>query len=362
MNQRKTSICAFVPYAINTSPSQRFRVEQWRPLLAEKNIFIDFYPFADKSLTRLLRSPGQYVDKLLSCSEAFFRRLIETISVKCYDIFFIHRTACIIGPAFIERLLRQFYRKPVIFDFDDAIYLLHTSAANLMWGWLKFPGKTRVICQMSDLIIVGNNYLARYARQFNSLTTVIPSSVDTCKFFPIQRRQKGRIVIGWTGSSTSQTHLEEFKQVLLRVCSLPNVEFRVHSDRQPNLPGIPFVWRPWSPNNELDELSAFDIGIMPMPDDEWSRGKCSMKALLYMAMGIPVVCSPVGMNLDIIRHGENGYLADSDDSFFEYTKKLVNCSQLRQQLGFAGRQTVEESYSTKHCASLFEQIILRLLA
>src|SRR5207247_327952 len=113
-------------------------------------------------------------------------------------------------------------------------------------------------------------------------------------------------------------------------------EIRVHSDRRPELPGVPFVWRPWSPQTEVEELSHFDIGLMPMPDNSWSRGKCAFKALLCMAMGIPTVCSPVGMNCQVIQHGINGFLASTPEEWLESLQALIHDPALRQRLGAAG--------------------------
>src|SRR5439155_8350872 len=131
------------------------------------------------------------------------------------------------------------------------------------------------------------------------------------------------------------------------------VEFRVHSDRPPELPGVPFVWRPWSPQTEVEELAAFDVGIMPMPDNLWARGKCAMKALLYMAMGTPAVCSAVGANCEVIRHGENGLLARTHVDWSACLGALIDDAKLRATLGAAGRLTVERHYSAARCAADF---------
>src|SRR5262249_33616535 len=139
-----------------------------------------------------------------------------------------------------------------------------TTEANRRFGWLKFPGKTASICRMSRHVVVGNSYLAGYARRFNSSVSVIPTSVDTDLYHPSQKiRSEGRLVIGWTGSSTSQRHLEQFAPMLQALTAWPGVELHVVSDREPVLPHVPHVWRAWSPQNEIRDLARFDIGIMP---------------------------------------------------------------------------------------------------
>lgn len=353
----RIAVCGLVPYPTGTTPSQRFRIEQWQSRLAEDGIAVDLLPFAGKKLLALLPQPGHLTAKLTRIACGFARRLWHLPSVARYDAVLIHRAAAIVGPAVLERMTRLL-RRPIIFDFDDAIWKLHTAAVNRRLGWLKFPGKTATICRLSFHVVVGNEYLAEYARRHCDRVTIIPSSVDTDRFRPVPKPQtEGRVVVGWSGSSTSQTYLELFAPVVRELAALPGVELRIHSDRHPDLPGVPFVWRPWSPETEAAEIAAFDIGLMPMPDDQWSRGKCAMKALLYMAVGAVAVCSPVGANVELIRHGENGLLAATPDEWVECVRALVADADLRKRLGDAGRQTVVDGYSMTSCAARFAQVV-----
>ncbi|HKV39294.1 MAG TPA: glycosyltransferase family 4 protein, partial [Blastocatellia bacterium] len=361
-NRPAVSVCALVPYPPNTAPSQRYRIEQWLPHLNGRGIIMDLFPFADLELMELLHKPGRRLDKAGLILSACARRFgTSGFAARNYDAVVIHRGISLAGPALIETALAMLGTR-VIFDFDDAIYLLHTTDANKRFGWLKFPGKTAAICRLSNHVVVGNSYLASYARGFNRNVTVVPTSVDTARYKPAGRPSQsgkpGKVIVGWTGSSTSQTHLEMFSPMLARLTAIPNVELRVISDRQPVLPGVKHVWRPWSSSTEIEELAPFDIGIMPMPDDEWSKGKCSLKALVYMAMGIPAVCSPVGANLDIIRHGVNGMLASPDDEWIENLTALVESPDLRKTMGALGRKTVVERFSMKRSADLFADVIL----
>src|SRR5215472_245942 len=294
------SICAFVPYPRNLAPSQRFRIEQWIPHLAEYGVSVDLVPFADHQLMALLHRRNVVAKAALSAN-ALIRRLGHVARVRRYDAVLIHRSICVAGPATLERLI-AFLGRPIIFDFDDAIFELHTAEANKRLAWMKFPGKTAAICRVSAHVVAGNSYLADYARRHNSSVSIVPTSVDTERYRPPEvPKPEGRFIVGWTGSSTSQTHLESFAPVLREVTKWPSVELRVISDRTPVMPEVPFAWRRWSPANEVKDLAQFDVGIMPMPDDRWARGQCSLKALLYMSMGIPAVCSPVGTNCEIIR-------------------------------------------------------------
>lgn len=355
-------VCALVPYPPNTTPSQRFRIEQWNPYLESQGITLDFLPFFDPAFLKILPQPDMVISKSLRLIKASFRRCLESIKIRKYDAVLIHRAACLAGPAWLERII-SLLNCPIIYDFDDAIFYLDTHPANRYFGWLKFPGKTGTICRLSSHVVVGNNYLAEYARQYNKKITVIPSSVDIDAYSTRYKRElHERVVVGWTGSSTSQSHLEGFAPLLRELLQQRDVELQVISDRKPELPGVPVTWHRWSPETEISDLARFDIGIMPMPDDQWSRGKCSMKALLYMAMGIPTICSAVGMNREVIQHGENGFLATTNHEWLNCLNALIDNIALRQRLGQAGQQTVENYYSTRHCAMRFANVIREVVS
>lgn len=351
------SVCALVPYPVDTAPSQRYRIEQWAPYLDPEGIKVDLVPFVDDRLMELLHKPGHRAAKALASSARFARRCADLMKTRRHDVVLIHRAACIGGPAVLERLVALLGR-PLIYDFDDAIFELHTTEANRRFGWLKFPGKTATICRLASHVVVGNAWLADYARQYNSHVTVIPTSIDTELYKPShQNGSNGRLVVGWTGSSTSQTHLEMFAPLLRELKSRRNVELRVISNREPVLPGLEYVWRPWAAETEVADVGDFDIGIMPMPDDEWAKGKCALKALQYMAMRIPTVCSAVGANREVVQHGENGLLASNSAEWIAALELLVDDATMRERLGVMGRRTVEEKYSMRRCAGLFARVV-----
>jgi glycosyltransferase involved in cell wall biosynthesis len=353
----RISICGFVPYPLDTTPSQRFRIEQWKPHLAADGIDLDLYAFADASLMKVIHQRGRSLAKAAVLTKAFLRTAGRALRVRKYDAVFIHRAMAIVGPAVLERLVKLL-GVPIIYDFDDAIYMLHTTDANKRFGWLKFPGKTAAICRLSSHVVVGNQFLADYARQFNATVTVVPTSIDTEIYMPPSRNGSAApVVIGWTGSSTSQTYLEWFAPVLRELKQQCEFELRVVSNREPDLPDLPYVWRPWSPETEIAEIGQFDIGIMPMPDDKWSLGKCALKALQCMSLGMATVASDIGANREVIRHDVNGMLAKTDEDWLDQLKHLVNDPILRARLGAAGKQTVDDLYSTERCAARFAEVV-----
>ncbi|HRH44216.1 MAG TPA: glycosyltransferase [Pyrinomonadaceae bacterium] len=356
INKKPIKLCALMLYPHDRVPGQRYRIEQWEKYLNEEGIEIDYFSFADEKLLKTMPKNGQILAKISVIGKAFLRRFSQLSALRKYDAIFIYRAAAMVGPALIERIIKLLH-KPIIFDFDDAIFLTHTHEANKLFGWAKFAKKTDAICRLSTSVTVGNAWLAEYARKHNKNVTIIPSSVDTDFFVPMEKETRQKVIVGWTGSSTSQTHLEMYVPLLREISQKLPIELHVHSDRSPNLEDVPFVWHKWSADTEVEIISDFDIGIMPMPDDEWSQGKCSMKALLYMSLGVPTVCSDIGMNREVVSNGENGFLAKTNEDWFEAIKTLVENKGLRQKMGEKSRQTVVENYSMKKCAKLFAKVV-----
>jgi glycosyltransferase involved in cell wall biosynthesis len=346
-------VLALVPYPLGTTPSQRYRLEQWAPLLArDHGIQVEWAPFADASLARLLSRRGRLASKAWRMARATVSRWRALRRPLPHDVVVVHRAAFWAGPAWLESALSGTGR-PYVFDFDDAIWLRHTSGANALFDRLKFPGKTAALCRGAALVVTGSEYLAGYARGHASRVRVVPSSIDTDAYGLRPRPPNERVVIGWTGSGTSLTHLEAFADVLRDLLAARPVELRVVSSRPPEISGLPVAFREWTPATEVEEVRAFDIGIKPQPDEPWSRGKCAMKELQYMALGIPSVCSPVGGSLESVRHGENGFLAATPAEWRSHLLRLIDEPGLRERLGRAGRATVEERYSARASAAAF---------
>ena len=350
---------AFVPYALGTAPSQRFRLEQWQPHLRSRGIDITFSAFAPPSLLRRLYLKGQTLGKALSLAKAVLEQYRQIPLHGSFDVAIVHRSMSLVGPALLERRLRRVV--PFVYDFDDAIHLLNTSEANRAFGSLKFPEKTSAICQLARAVTVGNEYLADYARKFNHDVTVVPSSVDPDVYtLGTPRARRGQPVIGWMGSSTSQALMEPFAPLLSRIADA-GFTLRFVSDRRPSDFAFPFDWRPWSAETEVAELRDFDIGIMPLPDTEWARGKCAMKILQYMGVGVPSIGSAVGGNLEVIRDGENGFLATSADEWLEKIRRVAADHSLAKKLGNGGRETVVVRYSSEVCARRFAEVVHRVV-
>jgi glycosyltransferase involved in cell wall biosynthesis len=284
--------------------------------------------------------------KLAILGRTIVRALHAVIRSRRYDAVWVFRGLLLGGPAVIEWLLAR-TGPPIIYDFDDAIWITQTMDVNRAWAPLKFPSRTAAVCRMAAAVVVGNEHLADYARRYNHKVSIVPSTVDTDRYRPrLHEAKRGPIVVGWSGSPTTAVHLALVRTALQRLAAQWPVEVRIMGAEW-EAPGVPVVLTRWSPESELEELRSFDIGIMPLFDDAWTRGKGAMKAILYMAVGVPVVASPVGITSKIIQDDVNGLLAVSEDEWVEKLLSLARDIELRRRLGSAGRATVEREYSAR---------------
>ena len=264
-----------------------------------------------------------------------------------FDLIIVQREAFMTGSTYFERALYK-TGVPVVFDFDDAIWLMDVSDGNRKLSWLKDPGKTDRILGHMHHVIAGNEFLAEYASQHNKNVEVIPTVIDTEKYrSAVSVGHSGPIVIGWTGSRTTMGHLKASVGMLKDVQEKYGdaIEIRVISDRPLEEPGLKVVNIPWRSATEVDDLAELDIGIMPLPENDWSRGKCGFKGLQYMAMGKAVVLQDIGVNKVIVQHDVNGYLASSREEWVNRLEHLINDHDLRTRLGTAARSTIEDKWS-----------------
>lgn len=338
-------VLALMPALYDTSPSQRYRLEQWEPLLRERGVEITYEPFEDEELHAFLYKPGMIGKKLQLVTRGLGRRMSLVRRAKDYDLVYIMREAALLGPPLFEKLIHQ-QRVPIVFDFDDAVFVSYRSPSNGYLSYLKFASKTKTICRIASHVMAGNPYLADYARQVNDRVTVIPTTIDTEKYLvPQPKESSGPPVIGWTGSYSTVQHLDTLRSALKKLAERESFQLRVIGTPSYQCPPIDVEATPWRADTELQDLSAIDIGVMPLPDDKWSKGKCGLKALQFMALGIPTICSPVGVNTDIIQDDQNGFLASTEDEWVDKITRLLRSRELRQRLGQAGRATVEQKYS-----------------
>lgn len=345
------------------SPSQRFRFEQFMAPLNRHGFEFEVSNLLDSADDRVFYGGGNVVRKGIILAKGALKRLTDSRRFSEFDIVFVQREAYLLGTSVFEGLVRRSGAK-LVFDFDDSIWLMDTSAANKRWEWLKNPRKIERNIRLADLVFAGNPYLADYARQFNPNVHVVPTTIDTDVYTPAPASgDKRTVTVGWSGSVTTIRHFAFARAALMKVKERfkDGVAFQVIGDGGFKDAALGVSGRAWRPETEVHDLRGFDIGIMPLPDDDWARGKCGLKGLQYMALGIPTVMSPVGVNSEIIRHGENGFLASSDEEWLDCISRLLESAELRRRIGTAGRDTVLKRYSVNANVALYKDLLETLL-
>jgi glycosyltransferase involved in cell wall biosynthesis len=328
----------------------RFRVSQYIPFLRESGFDVTVSPFYSRDYFGFVYRPGNYFRKASGFASLTLRRINELFSMRDYDLVFLYREAIPIGPPIVERQIARL-GIPIVYDFDDAIFLPAVSEANQAVSFLKNPERVAEILSLSRHVTVGNEFLAAYARKFNPHVTVIPTAVDTNRFIPRSDADPvdGRkLVVGWIGSPTTFRYLESLKDVLAAVSARHPFTLKVSGAGRPvNFPGVDVQVVPWSMAEEVTLFNTCDIGVYPLTDDDWSRGKCGFKAIQCMACGVPVVAAAVGVNREIIEHGVNSMLASTPQEWIDHLITLLTNSGRRRQMAIAGRQTIESRYSLR---------------
>jgi glycosyltransferase involved in cell wall biosynthesis len=300
---------------------------------------------------------GKYLFKTFIFIKTFIHRCWDVIRAPKYDYIFIYREAFMIGTTQFERGLKR-SKRPIIFDFDDSIWIQDISEGNKNLSWMKRPSKTDEIISLADLVIVGNKYLAEHAKTFCSNVAIIPTTIDTNYHKPTNKTTHSILCIGWTGSETTIRHFKLIIPVLRRLKEKygDHISFTQISNVPYDVPEIGLNAITWTPQNEISELEKFDIGIMPLPNDEWAKGKCGFKGLQYMAMEIPTIMSPVGVNTEIIEDGVNGFFASNEEEWFSVLCRLIEDNELRATIGKKGRETVIERYSIESQKKKYVQL------
>ena len=345
MNNKK-KILFLSPYPYGIGPSQRFRFEQYFDYLS-LSFHITQKTFWNKQSWDILFSQSNAIIKFWYLLWAFAKRKIVLLSIYKYDAVFIHREVAHIGPPIFEWFIKYIFRKPIIYDFDDAIWHLNYSDKNKIARYFKSPWKVKYICRWADVVITGNSFLQNYAQKHNRNVVVIPTTIDTSHHRSCTRKSDAKITIGWTGTLTTLKQLEPILPVIEKLQLKYDIDFLIISNEQPQFKIKNQSFIKWNPETEIQDLCKIDIGIMPLYDTEWEKGKCGLKGLQYMALEIPSIMSPVGVNTEIIQDGKNGLLAETEQEWFDKLSLLIENKELRQQLGKAGRQTVLKQYSVE---------------
>lgn len=338
-------VAALVPYHQDYCAGQRFRVEAWARHLHGRGISFSFLPFASPGLTSVLYERGNLLAKAGALARCWVEQTARVLRETRPDVVYIYREASLLGPALIERLTQR-WRAPIVYDLDEPLFMSYVSPSNGRLSALKWASKTDSLMRMSDEVWAVNQAIGDYATKFSRHVEIVPMAVDTQRYTPSPASASDApLRIGWVGTRTSQSNLEAVVEPLARLHQSHQARLSVVADEPLSFDGVPVEFTPWSWEVEVPSMQRCQIALVPVKPDNWSPWKFYYKLVQCMSMGIPVVASPIGSNLEIVENGLTGFLADTPDEWYDRLRQLADDADLRHAMGAAARRVVEERFS-----------------
>jgi glycosyltransferase involved in cell wall biosynthesis len=340
-------VLALIPNQYGHAPGQRSSIELWETVLAPVGINIQYAPFETERLHEVLYRPGYYATKIAEMLRAYVDRLKLLGDLKRFDAVFVYREAALLGPAILEKIVAR-RGVPIIYQLDDPLFVPYTSPNNGYLSYLKFFGKIADICRLAKVVMVNSTPIREYVSQYNQNIWQVPSVVDTKQYVyrpDLLQNQTGEVCIGWSGSPTTIGNIRVVANALRMLAE--QVPHRVHliGGTQFDLPGVKYTAQNWSAETEVSDLRKMQVGMVPLPVNEWNKRKFYMKTAQYMALGIPTVATPLGSNPEVVEHGVTGFLANSDEEWVEYLKTLIEDHDLRLRMSREAAKVAQEKYS-----------------
>jgi glycosyltransferase involved in cell wall biosynthesis len=342
----RKKILVLCPHPVGYAPGQRLKYEQYFDHWKKNGYEITVSSFMTIRMQKIVYRKGYFFEKVFWTFLGYVRRFFDLFRIRRYDIVYTFLWVTPFGPPFFESLVNGLSRK-LIFDIDDLVYMKNEKADK--WYSRLFKGRNKPIYLMkkADHIITCTPYLDEFARKFNANTTDISSTINTKSYQPINKYTNDKkITLGWSGSHSTVRYLRILHSILKELRKEVDFKLIVMGDASFTLEGIDVEAYPWSEENEIPVLQKMDIGLYPLPlDEEWVYGKSGLKALQYMAMGLPVIATGIGANFRVIDDGKTGFLVTTPEEWLARLKILINDANLRREFGVNGRMKVENKYS-----------------
>ena len=341
---KKKKILVICPFPEKLAAGQRFKYEQYFDYWKKNNFDIKVSSFMSKDFYNIAFSKGNYFQKLFGVLIGYGRRIIDIFRLNKYDIIYIFMWVTPFGTSFFERVY-VFLSNKIIYDIEDNIHQKNYYSS--FRNFFSSHNKIIYLIKMSDHVITSSPYLNQECLKINKskCCTYISSSIDT-KRFKIKNSSLKETVLGWTGTHSSKKYLELLKPIFLDLNRQIKFKLIIISNFTFYIPNLDIVNIKWNKKNEISDLHKIDIGLYPLDGKRWVDGKSGLKALQYMAIGVPVVASNFGINNKIIDHSKNGYLVNSKKEWIYYLKKLIINRKLRYKIGKKSRHLVMKKYST----------------
>lgn len=344
---KNKKILVLCPSPKGTAATQRLKYEQYFDLLEKEGYSFIISSFQTKAFWKIIYQPGRIFQKITWTIIGYLIRIADLFRSPFYDAVFVNLWVTPFGPPVFERLL-FFFNSNVIYDIDDMLFISGTEK-NLIQK-LKGRKKPVVLMKHAKYVIVCTPKLEEIAKEINKYKRAIDisSTFDTNRFVPVKDYlQKEITTIGWTGTHSTLVFLDSLQQPLEEVAKQRKIRLMVIANKEYKMKNVPTEFIHWNASTEVQDLHQFEIGLYPIPANEWSLGKSSLKALTYMAIAIPVVATAYGTNYRVINDGVSGFLVHSNEEWTKRIIELIDDINLRKRIGLAGRKKVEESFSVK---------------
>jgi L-malate glycosyltransferase len=357
-------ILFLAPYPINKAPSQRLKYEQYYPYFKEAGYELKTSSFIDEEFWEIVYKPGNRLLKFYYTIKAYFRRLSDLIKIGQFDIVYIHLWVTPFGFPIFEWLVCSL-NKRIIYDIDDLIYLGGTSKANTAIKYFKGNTKPKFLIKRAKHVIVCTPILNDFAKKYNINTTDISSTIDTDVYkLKSNYEINEKLIIGWSGSHSTSKYLYLLQDILLQLRSKVDFKLFVIGDSNFNIDGLDVEAIEWERETEVENLLKIDIGLYPLPDEEWVYGKSGLKALQYMALGIPTLATAIGANFRVIEDGVSGFLIplDEHEKWKDKIIQLANNIDLRRSIGEMARKKVVSQYSIQSNKDSYLEIFKNIIS
>lgn len=356
-------ILIICPHPVGLVPGQRLKYEQYFSDWEKNGYCIDVKPFMSESFQKIVYKKGFFFRKATGTLHGYLRRIKELFIIPKYDLVYVFLWVTPFGFPVFEWMVSKLAKK-IVYDIDDLVFLKNDRAEPWYALLLKGRQKPAFLMKHANHVITCTPFLDNYVRQFNQNTTDISSTINTDTYQPVNRYANDTIItLGWSGSHSTVRMLKTILPVFTELKKKIHFKLLIMgSTNFENIEGVDIETTEWSEEKEIETLQRMDIGLYPLPlDEEWVKGKSGLKALQYMALGIPTIASNLGCNDRVIENGVSGFLVTTHEEWVEKILLLANDPGLREQMGKAARHRVEKLYSIKANAPVYLSILNRVI-
>lgn len=364
---KRRRMLVLCPFPQGVAAGQRLKYEQYFDKWRRDGWDIDVSSYMDMAMWNVVYASGHLPQKVRGVLHGHARRLRDLFRIPRYDLVYVFMWVTPFGTSIMERLVRSLARR-IVYDVEDNVLVEQTLpkdySPNSIIRWFKGPGKNRFLIRTADHVVTSSPFLNDVCIGINvrKACTYISSSVDTDRFLPATHYSNEKpVVIGWTGTFSSKIYLDMLADVFRRLAERVPFKLKIIGNFDYDLPGIDLEVVRWTAEREVADLQTFDIGVYPLPIDDWVLGKSGLKAIQYMAFGLPCVATEVGTTPMLITDGVNGRMVRTEDEWINALEELVRDPEMRRRLGVQARRDAVANYSLHAIAARYDGVLINAM-